>query len=199
MSKIREQLGPAPMCQTYVETRWKILEEILQCPEAADPEFIRVCGSQEAFAAAAFPALKIFPISRNSMYKYADIILADKFTKDNKSGRFYLDWLRKQVADLPIKTSSFRSKAQHELRRSLQSDALLEKLRSTEAALLIRGAAYLRLVQAFNLISRDPSVEELTRHRISNILAEQETLFEQTFRDEIPPFDSSNVRKLNPK
>jgi hypothetical protein len=199
MSNMSEPLNSASMCQLTVEARWKMLEETLRSPKTADSEFISVCSSQAIFAAAAIPRLKIFPLSRNSMYKYADIILADKLTQDNRSGRFYLDWLRKEVAKLPLGSSSFRSKAKYQERRSSEQDELREKLRITEATLLIRGSAYFRLVQAFNLISRDPAVEDSTRNRISNILTEQEKLFEQAFRDEPFPSDSANIRKLNPK
>jgi hypothetical protein len=131
-----------------------MLEETLRSPKTADSEFISVCSSQAIFAAAAIPRLKIFPLSRNSMYKYADIILADKLTQDNRSGRFYLDWLRKEVAKLPLGSSSFRSKAKYQERRSSEQDELREKLRITEATLLIRGSAYFRLLNKKSCSSR---------------------------------------------
>lgn len=199
MSSKSEPLNSASMCRLNVEARWKMLEETLRSPNTADSEFVSVCSSQAIFAAASIPRLKIFPISRNSMYKYADLILSDKLTEGNRSGRFYLDWLRKEVAKLPLDSTSFRSKSKYQERRTSEQDELREKLRLTEATLLIRGSAYLRLVQAFNLISRDPAVEDSTRNRISNILTEQEKLFEQAFRDETFPSDSANIRKLKPK
>lgn len=199
MNTTQHEMTSASVCRHNVETRWKILEEILKCPEEANPAIIRSCASQVTFAAAAFPEVNIFPISRNSMYKYADILLADRFTDEKKSGRFYLDWLRKQVAGLGVKAAPFRSKAEKEQRHSTQIINLIEKLRVTEAALLIRGAAYLRLVQAFNLISRDPAIEESTRQRINNILIEQESLHASAFRDDEIFSDSNNVKTLKRK
>jgi hypothetical protein len=181
-----------------VAARYHALESALTHPELVLRELIQACSSQSALAALSLPNLDILPISRNSMYKYADELLADKKTLDNKVGRFYLDWLRKEVMTTLQLKESFRSVSATNKRMTARSNDVLEKLRATEAAILIRSKAYFNLIQSMNSMRNNRDIDEVTRQKISNLLLDHEILYGHIFDEIDTPQANNNVKKIRP-
>ncbi|MGR5143572.1 hypothetical protein ACQKPX_18090 [Photobacterium sp. DNB23_23_1] len=188
MTKQQSRRKPsAETCKTSVYNRYEVLLRALRAPKLAPTELLNACASQSTLAALNIPQYGITPLSRNSMYKYADQVLADNIVPEGntagQSGHYYLDWLRKQVTALALKETGYRTKTARAKRSQKSIQDKSDKLDETELHALRLSKAYLHLFQKVRGIARDEQIEQRTRQLLFNLLNDHDALYGDLFSE----------------
>ncbi|NRF27278.1 hypothetical protein HRJ45_21075 [Vibrio coralliilyticus] len=188
MTERKSRLKPTgEACKASVYARYELLQRLLCNPNQAPAELIDACASQSALAALDLARHGITPLSRNSMYKYSDQVLAEQIVPEGKtigrSGKYYLDWLRKQVMQAAIKETDYRTKDARSQRRQKRKEEYNDKLSETELHELRLSKAYLHLFQQIRSYVRDEQVEPRTRQRLFNLLNDHDALYGDLFSE----------------
>jgi hypothetical protein len=176
-------------CKQNILARVNLLKKAHEKPQAMHPAVQRACESQSSLAAFDFPEFGITPMSRNSMYKYADSELSDyqipeNFKHAGKSGRFYLDWLRIEVKTAGAgKRLSSRSKSSRDARSRQQIADLEEAVRCLKMHSLSVSKAYLNLLGCVKGLYKDANLEPALRQRLINILNDHDRLYSDVFNE----------------
>ncbi|OLQ81672.1 hypothetical protein BIT28_14205 [Photobacterium proteolyticum] len=177
----------AEACKASVYNRYKALQRALRNPKLAPTELLDACASQSTLAALDITQYGITPLSRNSMYKYADLVLAEQIVPEGntagQSGRHYLDWLRKQVMAVALKETGYRTKAARTQRSKKRKQEKNDKLHETELHALRLSKAYLHLFQQVRGYARDEQIEPRTRQLLFNLLNDHDALYGDLFSE----------------
>ncbi|WP_045625628.1 hypothetical protein [Vibrio navarrensis] len=200
MTNKKSRLKPdAETCKKSVYARYEVLQRLLRNPKLAPTELVDACASQSTLAALNLAKLGITPLSRNSMYKYADQVLAEKVVPEGKTsglrGKHYLDWLRKQVMTVSLKETNYRTKTARTQRRLKRKQENNDKLGETELHVLRLSKAYLHLFQLIRGYARDEQIEPRTRQLLFNLLNDHDALYGNLF-SETGTHYSDNVQEL---
>lgn len=176
-------------CLDNVYNRLTALEKARARPSHAPTEVLDGCASQQALADLDLPNFGISPMARNSMYKYADIMLAEKQVPDGKqagkTGRHYLDWLRKKVMDEAIRQTGYRTKVARKKRAAARKVAEKDRLTQVEEQMLAIDKAYWDLFSKVRTELKQPHIDPDTRQRLATILNDHSETFHGVF-DAVP-------------
>ncbi|PSW06083.1 hypothetical protein [Photobacterium lipolyticum] len=177
----------AEACKASVYNRYEALQRALRNPKLAPTDLLDACASQSTLAALDITQYGITPLSRNSMYKYADLVLADNIVPECKTagqgGKYYLDWLRKQVMAVALKETGYRTKAARAQRSQKRKQENNDKLDETELHALRLSKAYLHLFQQVRGYARDEQIEPRTRQLLFNLLNDHDALYGDLFSE----------------
>lgn len=177
----------AESCKVNISSRLDALNRALINPEGVSKELVAGISSQSSFANLSLPELGIYPIARNTMYKYADIVIVDSKVPEGKyiglSGRYYLDWLRVNLKLSIFKTVSYRSKFEKDRRLKGKENDLKNKINETEKNSLIVSKAYLGLLRSVLALARSEKIEPLMRDRLLGIVNDNDAVYGEVFRE----------------
>lgn len=188
-------------CLENVRARFHALSEANKDPSGISKSLLEACTSQVTLAKFSSPKHGISPMSRNSMYKYADIELAglmvpEGFAQAGKSGRFYLDWLRNEVKVKGRKNSQSRTKLSRERRHQDHVAELEATLHNIKENSIGVSKAYLSLLSCVKRLYQDDGLDDLTRHRLLHILHDHDRLFSNLFQ-EVGTIRPDNVEPIS--
>lgn len=176
------------VCGESVRNRCRVLLETLQNPLEASSKIFEACSSQSTLASFSFDSEGITTLSRNSMYKYANLELIHEtipsgFKGEGGTGYRYLDWLRNEVKKIAKSTKLDRSKTAH-ARRSEQrlQDMTLHTHEMMKHSLAV-SKAYFHLFRSLKNLYADESVAATTRHRIANLMNDHDRLYSNLFEE----------------
>lgn len=190
----------AAVCGESVRNRCKFLQNVLNNPTLANADIFEACKSQSLLAGMSLASHGITALSRNSLYKYANIVITqDRIPNgcinEGCSGYRYLDWLRNEVKKMGKEGSFSRSKAAraHRVRQEIQElKAQVEELRKHSLAL---SKAYLHLFTNLKSLYSDESLVEATRQMVANMMNDHDRLYASLFH-EVGTFRPSNLESL---
>lgn len=188
-------------CLASVLARFSVLKYYLSESAITDQRIIDACKSQAALADLDFPALGITPVSRNSMYKFANFACKENPSLLNGfsgSGRKFLDHLRQHVCSLKVVTIKARSKAALLQRSEEERLQLRELLSASEAHSLRLSKAYCHMLQKIAALSKIDLDPAEMRTRLINILRDQNILYDDLF-SEVDMQRTSKVEDFNEK
>lgn len=177
----------AESCKVNISSRYDALSRALINPGGVSKELVAGISSQSSFANLSLPELGIYPIARNTMYKYADIVIVDSKVPEGKyiglSGRYYLDWLRVNLKLSIFKTVAYRSKFEKDRRLKAKENDLKNKINETEKNSLIVSKAYLGLLRSVLALARSEKIEPLVRDRLLGIVNDNDAVYGEIFRE----------------
>lgn len=188
-------------CLASVLARLSVLKSYLSETAITDQRVVDACKSQAALADLDIPALGITPVSRNSMYKFADFACKENpslLNGFNGSGRQFLDHLRQHVCSLKVVTTKARSKAALLQRSEDVCLQLRELLSASEAHSLRLSKAYHHMLQKIAALSKVDLGSAEMRTRLISILRDQNFLYEDLF-SEVDIQRTSKVEDFNEK
>lgn len=173
-------------CRSSTFARAKALQAALGSIRSAPRALLEACKSVSALAALDIPSIGITPFaSRNTLFKYADLVLADLKAPTGTAGWGYLDWLRREVRQLADKNVDSRSKSAREARKNKRQEETSNKLYATIACMTKQSKAYLRLLQEVSALANSDAIEARTRQRLLNVLNDHDELYGELFSPEI--------------
>lgn len=188
-------------CRKSVEARLRELLAAYQDLSNAPREIIAACESQNSLANLSVPKKGITALSRNSLYKYADLFITEYVVPDGnmdsgKSGYDYLDWLRKTIKRLAKTQASQRTKVSREQRFQARIIELTQMLESAREHSLGVSKAYLSVLHSIKYLHSDPNLEPLMRQRLINLLNDHDRLYGNLF-DEVGTIRPGNIEILH--
>ncbi len=171
-----------------VKARLDMLLEARRDPSNASQFLIEACSSQSALAALSIPKKGISPLARNSLYKYADLVIMDFFIPEGnkdagKSGHKYLDWLRNEVRKIGKANGNNRSKKAREERLKDRASMLTAEMDLVRRHSLAISKAYLHLMVALKSLYTQENLDELTRQRLINVINDHDRLYSGLFEE----------------
>jgi hypothetical protein len=179
--------------------RYLALLGALRNPRVAPAPIIDGCKTQAALADMDYPQRKITRMSRMSLFKYADLVLAgpdyqipDGEKNAEQSGWAYLDWLRKQVFTAGIQSTTHRTKAARAARYKKRKEVNTDKLQQAERHALAVSKAYIQLFRDIRAFANSSQLNDVSRQRIFNILNSADGLHSELF-------SSNDLREDNVK
>lgn len=187
-------------CRKSIYGRYKVLLKAFQKPAEAPISVLKACDSQSMLAALSFPEKDITPLARGSMYKYADLVLADYTVPDGykstgKNGHYYLDWLRKEVKITATKEIYNRSKAAREQRAKQRIEAAKEEQSHLRANSIRVSKAYIQLLTSIKGMRNDESLDLMVRQLLTNMVHDHIHLYADLF-NEVDTIRPGNVEPL---
>lgn len=171
-------------CRESVRNRHKVLMAALQNPSETASKIFEACTSQASLAAFSMPEKGITALSRNSLYKFANLELTEEqipsgHVNEGAVGYPCLDWLRKQVKHRGKEKSHDRSRSaqanrfQHRIKElTHQADELMKYS-------LALSKAYFNLFKSLKGLHADESVSAITRQRIANLMNDHDRLYSE--------------------
>jgi len=198
MSKSNKQSPES--CRDNVYARYEALQYALSNLNLVPIEILDACESQSSLAALAFTQYGITPLARNSMYKYADQVLAEHKIpegekKAGENGQHYLDWLRKHVREKALKEIGYRTKAARIQRNKQHKQKSQHNQQQAEEHSLRVSKAYLHLLTQIKGMQADDSLELLFRKKLINIVQDHDQLYGDLF-DEVGTVRPDNLEPL---
>lgn len=176
------------ICRESIRNRCSVLQAALNNPLSVESKIVEACQSQASLAALSLPAQGIAPLSRNSLYKYADIELTKEtipngFKNEGGSGYRYLDWLREEVKKLAKTTSPDRSRSARNARAQLKLQELNQQVEHLRKHSLGVSRAYFYLFNCLKGLHGDENIDATTRRKIANILNDHDRLYSDLFAE----------------
>ena len=123
--------------------------------------------------------------SRNTLFKYADQVLASLQNPDGDTGWKYLDWLRREAKEAAAKESGRRTKGAFQARARERQTQMGEELTALQITMTAQSKAYLWLLKGISGIANSQTIEPATRQRLLNLLNEHDELFGALFGPEL--------------
>jgi len=183
-------------CKSSIFARHEALKSALSSVKTAPKELIAACDSAGALASLDMPALGITRLgSRNTLFKYSDILFAELKTPDGESGWKYIDWLRKEVKALAEKKKTSRRKETREERIADRREKAEQELSALQRTSMIQTRAYLWLLKEISGLSKSPSIDPMTKQRLENLINNHHELFGELFSPEFLPNNVISLRK----
>lgn len=175
-------------CRESIRNRCRVLEQALQSSSSVSRKILDGCESQSSFASMSIPSEGITALSRNSLYKYADIELTNvripNGCKDEGvAGYRYLDWLRNEIKKKGKRGSLDRSKLAHASRFQQRLQELTCQMVELRKHSLAVSRAYLHLFISLRGLHADESIGATTRQRIANMMNDHDRLYSELFEE----------------
>lgn len=187
-------------CIESVKARLHALLEARSDPSKVASAIIDACSSQSSLAALSISSRGINSLSRNSLYKYADLVITDYvipegYKNSGESGFRYLDWLRGEVKNAGKQYIGTRTKLARENRFEQRLSALSKEIDMLQRHSLAISKAYLHLMVSIKGLHRLDTLDELTRHKLINMINDHDRLYGELF-EEIGTVRPMNVEML---
>jgi len=181
-------------CKSSIYSRCEALQQALKSIKTAPRELIEACDSAVDLAALELIEKGITRLgSRNTLFKYADLLLTHLKTPDGESGWKYLDWLRQEVKAAAAKQIDRRSKTARQARTTERHEQMGDELSALQVTMTLQTKAYLWLIKELSGVAASRATEPATRQRLLNLLNNHDELFGHLFS---PEFDA-DVRPSN--
>jgi len=157
-----------------VMARATVLEDIIQGKRDGSLALIQACASAVKLAALDAPELGITVLgSRNTLFKYANILLADRLGKNGERGWPYLDSLRRDV----YQNGSSQKQCTSREEKTSQLSTLKRHLNETQIMMLAQSNAYVSLLTRVAAIARSSEIDALVSKRLLNLLNDHDETF----------------------
>lgn len=168
----------------YARSKW--LRKAVGSPKSVDSSIYDACKSHETLAKWRDGGKGIYPMARNTMYKYADDCFSDELIpegpNEGECGYRYLDWLRKKARDSLEEFSKKRSTASRKARKvEKENTGKIAKDKVREHSLCV-GKAYLDLLTQVIAIANEVTGHEVNV-RLRNLVHDHDRLFGDLFRE----------------
>jgi len=183
-------------CKSSIFARHEALKRAITSIKTAPKELITACDSAGALASLDMPAHGITRLgSRNTLFKYSDMLFSEFKSPDGESGWKYIDWLRKEVKTLTEKQKVSRKKETREERIAERRDKAELELAALQRTSMIQTRAYLWLLKEISGLSKSQSIDPMTKQRLENLINSHHELFGDLFSPEFLPSNVINLRK----
>ncbi|MDO8336369.1 MAG: hypothetical protein Q7T74_06335 [Candidatus Saccharibacteria bacterium] len=188
------------VCGESVRNRCRILQETLQNPAQASSKVFEACLSQSALASMSLPSQGITALSRNSMYKYANLeLIHEKIpngcNSEGSVGYRYLEWLRNEVKRIGREKIFDRTKSAHASRADQRLQETIQHAHELRKHSLAVSKAYFHLFASIKGLYADESINTTTRNRIANMMNDHDRLYSELF-DEVGTLRPGNLESL---
>ena len=195
--KVKRIKPDVETCKSSVNARCEALQNALGSIKDAPKELLAACDSAVALAALEIPSLGIFRLgSRNTLFKYADQVLASFKNPKGENGWKYLDWLRGEVKTAAAKEASRRSKKAVLARTKEREKQTSVELLALQVTMTAQSKAYLWLLKEISGIANSQSIESATRQRLLNLINNHDELFGALFGPELTAVRPKNVLEI---
>jgi hypothetical protein len=187
-------------CSESIRNRCRVLVEALQSTSHISSKILDACESQSTLASLSIPSEGITALSRNSLYKYADLELTDArvpngYKDEGAAGYRYLDWLRNEIKKKGKQGSFDRSRSAHASRFQQRFQELTSQMIEVRQHSLAVSRAYLHLFTSVRGLHADESVSATTRQRVANMMNDHDRLYSELF-EEVGSLRPDNLEAL---
>ncbi|MBE1426465.1 hypothetical protein H4684_003131 [Desulfomicrobium macestii] len=181
-------------CRSSVFARHEALKQAIKSIKTAPKALTTACNSSVALASLDLPEIGICRLgSRNTLFKYSDILFSDHYTPNGETGWKYIDWLRNEVKDLAKKEALARNKKSRELIMAEKLNRAQQELSALQRTMMAQTKAYLWILKEVFGLSKSHTIDDSTKHRLKNLITNHDELFGDLFT---PNMSQSKVIKL---